>query len=193
MRGEQAKLTVPSILGYAAGIAVLFGFMCVMASTEVEDTETSGHLWWKDTTENADASSERLGWILGAILLFGVAAACGYLAFRLHTQAARLRKYPPILKGLESIPVERVANIAGVRVSTAYRDLRTLISSGTVDDFYIDNGSGQVVNRNYVPERSQKAVIECPGCGSRNEVIIGIPKNCRSCGEPVELRFSGGS
>ncbi|MDR6119717.1 hypothetical protein QE370_002901 [Aeromicrobium sp. SORGH_AS981] len=179
-----------SILTYIALCSGFLGLMCILASTTVESTETSGHLWWKETTANADAGSERFGWFLAALIFLGIAAACGYWALRISTQAGRLRKYPPILKGVESMPVQRVADIAGVRVSTAYRDLRTLISSGTVDEFYIDNGSGTIVNKSYVPERSQKAVVECPGCGTRNEVIIGIPKSCKSCGEPVALRFS---
>lgn len=180
-------------LAYASLMAALFGFMELMAREEIEETEESGHLWWKKTKVNADADSERVQALLVGIALLLLSCVLAYLALRVFTTAGRLKKYVPMLKGVESLPVERLAAIAGVRVATAYGDLRTLIGAGMLDDYFIDHGTGEVVNRSYVPERSQKAVVECPGCGTRNEVIIGIPKSCRSCGEPVALRFSNDS
>lgn len=174
-------------LAYVAMMAVAFGAIAVGASSEVEDTTTSGHLWWKKTTENVHADTERLTGVLVGIGLLAVAVLCAGLALKLITMQGGLKKYPPILVGVESMRIQKIADITGARTAKVYRDLESLINSGTIKDFYIDYESEQVFSTRYIPKRSHKTVVTCSGCGGNNELIVGITKHCSFCGEPLVL------
>lgn len=173
------------LLGVAGCIALL-GVVFVMAFTE--RTETTGHLFWKETTELS--LSERLPWLLVGIGMIAVAAVCVVAAIRLTSIQGSLKKYPPILTGVESMKIQQIADITNSNRSKVYRDIQILIDSGAIDDFYIDYKAEQVVSRKYIPKSSHKTVVKCGGCGANNELIVGVTRTCGSCGEPLVLRKS---
>lgn len=176
-----------SIAGWLVGAAVLislFGLLFFIGFTE--KTKDEGHLWWKKTEEIP--LSDRLPYLFGALGLLAVAGLFIAVALVLITSHGRLKKYPPILTGVESIKLQQIATITGSSPSRVCQDIQTLIDAGIVSDFYIDYGAEQVVSRKYIPERSHKTVVTCSGCGGNNEVIVGITRTCGFCGEPLILR-----
>jgi hypothetical protein len=56
-----------------------------------------------------------------------------------------------------------------------------------LEDYYVDFLTERVVSKKYTPKTSHKTVVSCTGCGDRNEVIVGIPRPCSSCGQPLVL------
>ncbi|WP_421735979.1 hypothetical protein [Cellulomonas sp.] len=178
---------VARALALGALFAVVIGAMSIAARSEVEDTTTSGHLWWTTTTVNPQSDTERLTLLLVGIGFFAVALVCAALALRMITRQGSLKQYPAILTGIESMTIQQIAEITGTSTSRVYRDLRALIDSGAVEDFYLDYRSERVVSTKYIPQRSHKTVATCRGCGGNNEVIVGIPRSCSFCGEPVVL------
>ena len=173
---------------FAAVPVSLFGLLLVMAFTETTKTESSGHLWWKEDTTTQIPLSERMPYLLIGICLFVVAILCLVAAIKLITTQGRLKKYPPILVGVESMTIQQIADITNSSRSKVYRDIQTLIDSGIVENFYIDHKAERVVSKKYIPERSHKTVVTCSGCGGNNELIVGITRTCSFCGQPLVLK-----
>ena len=144
---------------WVAMILALFGVAGIADFTE--KTKSSGHLFWKDTAERT--LGERMPSLLGGLAAIALALLCVVAALRLITVQGGLKKYPPILTGVESMKIQQIADITNSKPSRVYRDIQTLIDSGVVKDFYIDHKAGQVVSRKYIPKRSHKTVVTCPG------------------------------
>ncbi len=175
--GLQAPLAVFFV--WIACMAGLFGFLTLMARTEVEEN------FLQKAFANPAADQERLQLLLGGLGLMAVALFCLAIAYVLITERSRLRKYLPILKGIEAVGIQDIIDITGSRRATVFRDLRSLINANMVDDLYIDYKSERVVSKTYIPGRSWKTVVKCDGCDGNNELIVGITKTCSFCGQPL--------
>ena len=170
-------------LCFVALILALFGTAGIADFTE--KTKTSGHLMWKETT--ARTLGERMPSLIGGLTAIAVALLCVAAALVLITAHGRLKKYPPILTGVEAMKIQQIATITNSSPSRVYQDIQTLIDAGIVTDFYIDYGAEQVVSKKYIPKSSHKTVVTCRACGANNELIVGITRPCGACGEPLVL------
>ncbi len=170
-----------SFLLFLFGLLLFFGYN--------QTTESSGMLWWGETHDVP--MSERVGYLQGAIACWAAAVILGGITIWLtairRSRGDRLKRYVPILKGVESIPVQQVASIANVEPARVYRDIQRMIDSGMLEDFYLDYQAGRIVSKKYTPEHSHKTVATCPGCGARSEVIVGITTPCGYCGQPLPV------
>lgn len=173
---------------YAAVMAALFGYLLLSGYMETSDTEKTGWLWWEKTTTIEIPLAQRLPYLYGAIGLFAFVLVCVILAVALYTLSGSLKRYTPILTGVESISIQKIADITNSKPARVYRDIQSMIDSGMINDFYIDYGGEQVVSKKYVPKTSYKTVVACPGCGARNELVVGITRTCDSCGQPLQLK-----
>lgn len=176
------------VLLILAGLSIVGAIIPMAEFTTTVETKSSGALWWKETTERQIPLTERRPYLFVAICLFVVAVLLVTSSIRLLTMKGSLKKYPPILVGVESMGVERIAKITNANVARVYRDVQAMIDSGMISDFYIDYQTEQVVSKKYVPERSHKTVVTCSGCGGNNELIVGITKVCSFCGQPLVLK-----
>lgn len=165
----------------------LFGALCLGVASQETQTETSGHLWWKDTTTSDVPTETRIGWLLAGIVMVLIAIALVAVSIRFVTRQAALKKYAAILTGVEVIKIQQIADITGQSRSRVYQDIQTMIGSGMIDDMYVDYQREQVVSRKYIPKSSHKTVVSCSGCGANNEVIVGITRPCSFCGQPLVL------
>lgn len=52
------------------------------AAAQETETESSGHLWWKDETTVAIPTETRVAWLLGAMLLMSVAFTLALITYR---------------------------------------------------------------------------------------------------------------
>lgn len=166
--------------------AVFFGLFFRTQSTE---TESSGHLWWKDetTTTTEVPMGTRLVFLLVGLTLLTIAAFCVYVRIKQARRRAAQRKYLAILTGVERMKVHQIAGIAGASQATVYRDIQRMIDIGIIDDVHIDYQAEEVVSKKYVPKTSHKTVVTCRACNANNELIVGITRACAACGEPLVL------
>lgn len=164
-------------------------FVVLFFQAERTDTETSGYLWWKDTTTTTTEVplGTRVVYLLIGLDLILVAVLCVYVLIRRSARRTAEKKYLAILTGGEVWKVQQIANITNLSPSTVYRDIQRMIDSGTIDDFYIDYKAEQVASRKYIPKSSHKTVVTCRACGANNELIVGITRACAACGEPLVL------
>lgn len=153
------------------------------------ETETSGHLWWKDetTTTMEVPLTTRLLYLFIGLGLIAVAALCVYIRIRQAALRASHKKYLAILTGFERMKVQQIARITNSSPSTVYRDIQRMIDSGLIDDVHIDYQAEEVISKKYVPKTAHKTVVTCRACGANNAVIVGIARSCGSCGEPLVL------
>lgn len=186
-RSQSSGLRAYPVLGGLSVLLILFGLLLFLGYSQA--TESSGMLWWRETREVP--MSERAPYLQGAIICWVGAAALAIVTVWLSvtggSRGNRLKRYVPILKGVESIPVQQIAGIVNARPARVYQDIQRMIDSGMIEDFYIDYQSGQVISKKYTPDRSQKTVTTCPGCGARSETIIGIARACAYCGQPLPV------
>lgn len=185
-RSSRNKLA--SVLFPFGGLLLLYGLFMYLPYART--TETTGMLWWKDARDVP--MSERLPYLQGAIALWVlgvtlVAIAIWLMATAPERQLDKLKRYIPILKGVEHIPIQQIASITNSNPSVVYRDIQTMIDSSMVEDIYIDYQAERVVSRKYIPEQSYKTVAKCPSCGANTEVIIGITRACSYCGQSLTL------
>ena len=190
-RAQMAGSFKPHWLVLAALIlgivgAVFFGLFFRAKSTE---TESSGHLWWKDetTTTTEVPMGTRLVFLLVGLALLTIAALCVYVRIKQARRLAAQRKYLAILTGVERMKVHQIAGISGASQATVYRDIKHIIDIGIIDDIYIDYQAEEVVSKRYVPKTSHKTVVTCRACNANNELIVGITRACAVCGEPLVL------
>ncbi|WP_300591491.1 hypothetical protein [Microbacterium sp.] len=192
LRG-QIKPPTPrqSLFGSLLGLAfllLLVGMLQFLQYTRT--TETEGMLWWQETREIP--AGERAPYLQGAIAFWIFGAIVAVTAIWLMTRRPRqqrdkLKRYLPILKGVESMPVQQIAAITNTNPSTVYRDIQKMIDSGMADDIYLDYQGERVVSKKFVPDRSHKTVVTCPSCNARSEVIVGITRTCAYCNQPLPL------
>jgi hypothetical protein len=166
--------------------AVFFGLSFRSERTE---TESSGHLWWKDetTTTTEIPLSTRLVFLLVGLALLAIAALCVYVRIKQVRRRAAQRKYLAILTGVERMKIHQIAAITGASQATVYRDIQRMIDIGVVEDIHIDFQAEEVVSKRYIPKTSHKTVVACRACHAHNELIVGITRPCVSCGEPLVL------
>lgn len=192
---STSEISLPGGLMASAAFPLLFGLLAIMGYTETTREECTGRLWYKSCTEVRIPLDERLPWLYMGIGLFVLAAALLvlglYLALRSSPRRAPkhrdLKRYEAILTGVETMSVSRIAAITDRSPAKVRREIDRLISAGELSDFYVDHAEDQVVSKKYVPKRSTKVVIACPGCGANNAVIVGIPQHCSFCGKLLEM------
>ncbi|UUW87772.1 hypothetical protein [Pimelobacter simplex] len=175
-------------------LALIFGvvgavFFGLFFRSERTETESSGHLWWKDetTTTTEIPFGTRLVFLLVGLALLALAALCVYVRIKQARRRAAQRKYLAILTGVERMKIHQIAAITGASQATVYRDLQRMIDIGVVEDIHIDFQAEEVVSKRYVPKTSHKTVVACRACHAHNEVIVGITRPCVACGEPLVL------
>ena len=171
----------------SALLSALAGAACLAAATDETQTESSGHLWWKTETTSSVPTETRIGLLVAGIALVAIAVALAAVAIRLATRRAALKQYEAILTGVEVITIQQISDITGLSRSRVYKDIRAMLGSGMIDDFYIDYQREQVISRKYIPKTSYKTVVTCSGCGGNNEVIVGVTRTCSFCGQPLAL------
>lgn len=178
-------------LFYAAFMAFLFGSLSFMAFTEETETVTkeTGHLFWKKTTETTihHDLSERLPYLIGAIVLLLVAVVCLVAALRLILLSGRYKKYLAIIKGNDKLSIQQVADINHSNQSRVMNDLQNMIDSNYINGYYIDHKQGLLVDKNYIPEKLDKKIVKCQACGASNEVVIGDSNYCAYCDSLIIL------
>jgi hypothetical protein len=178
-------LTLAALIFAIAGTVLVVLFF----QTERTDTDTSGHLWWKDettiTTEVPLAT--RLLYLFIGLALISVAALSVYIRIRQAALQVSHKKYLAILTGFERMKIQQIAGITNSSPSTVYRDIQRMIDSGLIDDVHIDYQAEEVVSKKYIPKSSHKTVVTCRACGANNELIVGITSPCGACGEPLVL------
>lgn len=175
------------LLAVGAAFSAGFSAICFSLASKGTRTETTSYLFWKDSTTSEVATSTRLEWLLAGIVLLLIAGALAAASFKRAARQARLKNYPPILTGREVIKIHQISEITGESVRRVYEDLKFMIESGMIEDFYVDYQQEQVVSRKYIPKASYKTVVTCSGCGGNNEVIVGITQSCTFCLEPLVL------
>jgi len=183
----KSQTSVASGLLYVAFFAGVFVVLTFTAFGESSKEECSGILVWRTCTKNEVPLGERLPWLVLTIVLGAVVLASLLLALRLFTMQGTLNRYLAVLAGVETIPIQRIAEIVDSRPSKVRDDIQGMIDSDMITDFYIDYSADQVVSKKYIPKSSYKTVVACSGCGGNNELIVGITKTCSFCGQPLQL------
>src|SRR5690606_4191807 len=150
---------------YTAFMAFAFGLLSFMVFTEETETITkeSGFLFWKKTTETTihHDLSERIPYLIVAIVLLVVTVVCLVTALRLILVFGRYKKYLPIIKGHDKILIQQVADINNSNPRLVLNDFRNMIDSNYINEFYIDYKQGLLVDVNYIPENYVKKIITC--------------------------------
>jgi hypothetical protein len=183
----NSQKSIASGLLSVAVFTALFGVLSFMAFGESTKEECSGLLVWRTCTKNEVALGERLPWLVLTIALGVVALLSVLLALRLFTMRGNSNRYLAVLTGVETISIQRIAEITNSRPAKVRDDIQGMIDSDMITDFYIDYSTDQVVSRKYIPKSSYKTVVACSGCGGTNELIVGITKTCSFCGQPLQL------
>lgn len=187
MRRVLSQIPVAKQKDIAKTLILLAALVCSMASLSMlgftKATETTGLLWWQETKEIP--LSERMSYLYAAIGLYASGAVLAVVGVALSMMQGSLRKYAPILTGVDFISIQSIADIVNKSSRKVYRDVQAMIDSGMVSDVYIDHKAGLVVSKTYIPKNSHKAVATCSGCGGNTEVFVGIPKPCSFCGQPL--------
>ncbi|MCM3691464.1 hypothetical protein [Neobacillus niacini] len=170
---------------YAAAFAFLFGLLSYDIFTEEKETITkeTGHLFWKKTTETTihHDLSERIPYLIVAIVLILLAFVCIVTAIKLILLFGRYKKYLAIIKGNDKLLIQQVADINNSNPLRVRNDLQNMIDSNYINGYYIDYKQGLLVDKNYIPERFDMKIVKCQSCGAGNEVGIGQSNYCMYC------------
>jgi hypothetical protein len=162
-----------------------FGLLCFMIFTKENETITkeTGHLFWKKTIKSTihHDLSERIPYLIGAIVLILVAVVCLVTALRLILLSSKYKKYLAIIKGNDKLLIQQIADINNSNPRQVMNDLQNMIDSNYINGYYIDYKQGLLVDKNYIPEKFVKKIVKCQSCGSSNEVVIGQSNYCKYC------------
>lgn len=176
---------------YAAFPAFYFAFGFFMVFTEESKTITreTGHLFWKKTIETTiyHDLSERIPYLIVAIVLILVAVVCLVTALRLTLLFGRYKKYLVIIKGNDKLLIQQIADINNSNPRRVMNDLQNMIDSNYITGYYIDYKQGLLVDKNYIPEKFVKKIVKCQTCGASNEVVIGQSNYCKYCDSLIIL------
>lgn len=176
---------------YAAFLAFGFGLLFFMAFTEENETITkeTGHLFWKKTIETTihHDLSERIPYLIGAIVLILVAVVCLVTALRLILLFGRYKKYLAIIKGNDKLLIQQIADINNSNPRQVMNDLQNMIDSNYITGYYIDYKHKLLVDKNYIPEKFVKKIVKCQSCGASNELLIGQSNYCKYCDSLIIL------
>jgi hypothetical protein len=178
------------VLFYVAFLAFVFGVISFIGFTEETETVTkeSGLLFWKKTTETTihHDLSERIPYLIGAVVLILVAVICFVAALRLILLFGRYKKYLSIIKGYDKLLIQQVADITNSNPRQVMNDLQNMIDSNYINGYYIDYKQGLLVDKNHIPEFDKK-IVKCQTCGASNEVVIGTSNYCKYCDSLIVL------
>jgi hypothetical protein len=176
---------------FAAFFAFDFGLLSYMSFTEENETITkeTGHLFWKKTTETTihHDLSERIPYLIEAIVLILVAVVCLFIALRLTQLSGKYKKYLAIIKGNDKLLIQQIADINNSNPRQVMNDLQNMIDSNYINGYYIDYTQGLLVDKNYIPEKFVKRIVKCQKCGASNEVVIGQSNYCKYCDSLINL------
>jgi len=103
--------------------------------------------------------SERIVFLIGAVLLIVMAVFCLILIVKIIIKQNRQKRYVTIFKGNEEISVKKLANIMGIETQIVLEDVQNLISSGTLSGFYINFKNNSVVNTNFIPKNIKNQLL----------------------------------
>lgn len=170
---------------FAAFFSIFFGLLSFMVFTEESETITkeTGHLFWKKTTETTIHYdlSERIPYLIAAIVLVLVAVACLFIALRLTQLSRKYKNYLAIIKGNDKLLIQQIADINNSNPRQVMNDIQNMIDSNYINGYYIDYKQGLLVANNYNSERFVKNIVKCQSCGASNEVVIGQSNYCKYC------------
>jgi membrane protease subunit (stomatin/prohibitin family) len=176
---------------FVAFYALFFGFILFMVFTEENETVTkeSGHLFWKKTIKTTihHDLSERIPYLIGAIVLLLVAVVCTVIALRLTQLSRKYKKYLTIINGNDKLLIQQVADINNSNPRRVMNDLQNMIDSNYIKGYYIDYKQGLLLNKNYIPEKFDKKIVKCQSCGASNEVVIEQSNYCKYCDSLIIL------
>ncbi|WP_458413059.1 hypothetical protein ACNQFZ_20020 [Schinkia sp. CFF1] len=176
---------------FAAFFAFDFGLLSYFAFTEENETITkeTGHLFWKKTTETTihHDLSERIPYLIEAIVLILAAVVCLVIALRLTQLSGKYKKYLAIIKGNDRLLIQQIADINNSNPRQVMNDLQNMIDSNYINGYYIDYKQGLLVDKNYIPEKFVKEIVKCQTCGASNEVVIGKSNYCKYCDSLIIL------
>lgn len=176
-----------SALLWVAGVSGLGAVLATLSFLKSSDEECSGVLVWRSCSERSIAISERVPYLLLAILLAAAAIVCLLLSVRLVNMRSDVRRYHAILTGVETITIQQICAITGTRSDKVRAEIQWMIDTGQLRDCVVDHAGDRIVNKRYIPKRSHKTVVTCSACGADNELIVGITKSCSFCGRPLKL------
>lgn len=176
---------------YVAFMAFGFGLLSFMVFTEEKEmiTKESGHLFWKKTIETTiyHDLSERIPYLIVAIVLILVAVVCLVTVLRLSLLFGRYKKYLVIIKGNDKLLIHQIADINNSNLRQVMNDIQSMIDSNYITGYYIDYKLGLLVDKNYIPEKFVKKIVKCQTCGASNEVVIGQSNYCNYCDSLIIL------
>lgn len=176
---------------WTAFMAFDLGLLFFLAFTEENQTITkeSGHLFWKKTIETTIHYdlSERIPYLIVAIVLILLAVVCLVTALRLILLFGRYKKYLPIIKDNDKLLIQKVADINNSSPSRVMNDLQNMIDSNYINGYYIDYKQGLLVDKNYFPVKFDKKIVRCQSCGASNEVVIDQSNYCKYCDSLIIL------
>jgi hypothetical protein len=170
---------------FAAFFAFNFGFLFFMVFTEESETITkeTGHLFWKKTTETTIHYdlSERIPYLIAAIVLILVTVVCLVIVFRLTQLSRKYKNYLAVIKGNDKLLIQQIADINNSNPRQVMNDLQNMIDSNYINGHYIDYKQGLLVANNYNSEKFVKKIVKCQSCSASNEVVIGQSNYCKYC------------
>jgi hypothetical protein len=176
---------------YTAFFAFAFGLLLFMGFTKENETITkeTGHLFWKKTMETTihHDLSERIPYLLGAIVLILVVVVCLVVSLRLILLSSKYKKYLAIIKGNDKLLIYQIADINNSNPRQVMNDLQNMIDSNYITGYYIDYQQRLLVDKNYIPEKFVKKIVKCQSCGASNEVVIGQSNCCKYCDNLIIL------
>jgi hypothetical protein len=182
-----SKITIKyhkSIIGgllFVVFFTTMFGLLFFLAFTQENHTQTTGHLWWKETTEVHYELSDRIPYLIVAIALLFVTVICLIIVFKLSLMPGRFKKYLPIIKGCGQMPIQQIAGTMNRNPHRIISDLQDMIDSGYIKGYYIDYQRQLLVERGDLPRNVKKIVVQCPKCGQNTQVTIGVINYCQYC------------
>ena len=187
---KNRKSISQGLLG-AAVFAGLFGLLFFIGYAQATEEKCTGHLFWKECRDVVIPMSSRRLFLVGAVLLIGVAVFCLVSSLRLLRMSGHENRYLNALVGAETLRIQEIADITGLPPVQVRTDLQSMINSEMITDFHIDYGADQVVSKKFVPKTSHKTVVKCSACGGNNELIVGVTRSCAYCGQPLQMGSKG--
>lgn len=180
------KAYIAYLLG-ALGILSLGGAWASLVKFTQKTTQTTTGIFFKKTITEHHSFSERLPYLIGAIVLVALAVYLFKATAKMFIVQNRYKKYEAIIKETERISIQELSDITGNSRKVIITDLQRMIDSEMISDYYIDHKLGAIISKKFIPESSTKKVVRCENCGATNEIIVGIPKNCDFCGMPLNV------
>jgi hypothetical protein len=168
----------------------MMGLIACLGFAESTNEKCTGHLFWEKCVDVVVPMSQRVTFLVIGVALLSVAAVCALAALRLATLSGHLNRYVAILRGVETMSIQQIADITKSTPGRARDEIQRMIDSEMITDVYIDYSNDRVVSKKFIPQESHKTVVKCSECGGNNELIVGITRACSFCGQPLLLENS---